>query len=80
MTASAGVGCLSPVTIINAQIDPLCEDGTLLEAALKRRASRQTRKTYAGSTREFFGMAVAVKDAAAAQKYGGQEFRSSFAK
>ena len=71
---------LPPVTIINAQIDPLREDGTLLEAALKKAGVKVDRKIYAGASHEFFGMAAAVKDAADAQKYGGQALRESFKK
>ena len=71
---------LPPVTIINAQIDPLREDGAMLESALKKAGVKVDRKIYAGSTHEFFGMAAVVKDAADAQKYGGQALRSSFGK
>lgn len=71
---------LPPVTIINAQIDPLREDGAILEAALKKAGVKVDRKVYAGTTHEFFGMAAVVEDAADAQKYGGQALRSSFGK
>lgn len=71
---------LPPVTIINAQIDPLREDGAMLESALKTAGVKVGRKVYAGSTHEFFGMAAVVKDAADAQKYGGQALHSSFGK
>jgi len=71
---------LPPVTIINAQIDPLREDGALLQAALKKAGVKVDRKVYDGVTHEFFGMAPVVKDAAAAQKYGGQALKASFGK
>ena len=69
---------LPPVTIINAQIDPLREDGALLEAALKKAGVKVQRKIYAGTTHEFFGMAAAVKKAKDAQQAGGKALRTSF--
>lgn len=72
LQAEAG---LPPVTIINAQIDPLREDGALLEAALKKAGVKVDRHVYAGVTHEFFGMAAVVDKAAQAQKLGGQALR-----
>ena len=71
---------LPPVTIINAQIDPLREDGTLIADALKKAGVKVDRKIYDGVTHEFFGTAAAVKDAAEAQKYAGQQLRQAFGK
>lgn len=71
---------LPPVTIINAQIDPLREDGAMLESALEKAGVKVDRKVYPGATHEFFGMAAVVKAAADAQKYGGQALHSSFGK
>ena len=71
---------LPPVTIINAQIDPLREDGAMLESALKKAGVKVDRKVYAGAAHEFFGMAAVVKDAADAQKYSGQALHRSFSK
>ena len=69
---------LPPVTIINAQIDPLREDGAMLEAALKKAGVKVQRKVYPGVTHEFFGMAATVKKAADAQMMGGKALRDSF--
>lgn len=69
---------LPPVTIINAQIDPLREDGALLETALKKARVKVQRKVYSGVAHEFFGMAAAVKKAADAQMMGGKALRDSF--
>jgi len=69
---------LPPVTIINAQIDPLREDGALLETALRDAGVTVTRKVYAGVTHEFFGMAAVVQKAAGAQVLGGKALRESF--
>ena len=68
---------LPPVTIINAQIDPLREDGALVEAALKKAGVTVTRTVYNGVTHEFFGMAAAVKKAADAQAQGGKALRDA---
>ncbi len=70
---------LPPVTIINAQIDPLREDGAMLETALKSAGVDVHRTVYAGVTHEFFGMAAVVKKAAEAQKMGGSALSKSFA-
>ena len=77
---NAKLAGLPPVTIINAQIDPLREDGALLEAALKKAGVKVQRKLYVGVTHEFFGMAAVVGKAAQAQKLGGQALRASFGK
>lgn len=68
----ANLAGLPPVTIINAQVDPLREDGAMLEAALKKAGVKVDRKVYTGVTHEFFGMGAAVKKAADAQRYAGQ--------
>ena len=75
---NAKLAGLPPVTIINAQIDPLREDGAMLEAALKKANVPVQRKVYAGVTHEFFGMAATVKKAADAQMMGGKALRDSF--
>ena len=77
---NAKLAGLPPVTIVNAQIDPLREDGALLATALKKAGVKVERKVYAGVTHEFFGMAAVVKKAADAQQFGGRALRASFAK
>ena len=74
---NAKLAGLPPVTLINAQIDPLREDGALLEAALKNAGVKVTRTVYAGVTHEFFGMAAAVKKAADAQAQAGKALRDA---
>ena len=71
---------LPPVTIINAQIDPLREDGAMLQNALKKAGVKVERKVYAGVSHEFFGMGAVVKKAADAEKMGGQALRAAFRK
>ena len=75
----ANLSGLPPTTIINAQIDPLREDGPLLAAALKKAGVKVDQKLYMGVTHEFFGAAAAVKDAANAQAYAGKQLRAAFA-
>jgi acetyl esterase len=66
---------LPPVTIIDAQIDPLRTDGVLLELALKSAGVTVNRKEYTGVTHEFFGTAAVVAKAKDAQIYAGEEFK-----
>ena len=75
---NANLKGLPPVTIINAQIDPLRSDGSMLEAALKKAGVRVERKSYQGAAHEFFGAAAVVKDAKDAQAYAGQRLKQAF--
>ena len=75
---NANLRGLPPVTIINAQIDPLRSDGQMLEAALKKADVRVERRNYPGSAHEFFGAAAVVKDAKDAQAYAGQRLKQAF--
>jgi acetyl esterase len=70
---------LPPVTIINAQIDPLRSDGDLLEAALKKAEVKVEHKLYSGVAHEFFGMAAVVKKAKEAQALAGSHLKKAFA-
>lgn len=74
----ANLSGLPPVTIINAQIDPLREDGTLLAKALKKAGVKVDHKLYRGVTHEFFGTAAVVKAAANSQLYAGKQLRFAF--
>ncbi len=69
---------LPPVTIINAQIDPLRSDGSKLEDALKKAGVAVERKNYVGVTHEFFGMAAVVQKAKEAQEYAGKRLKAAF--
>jgi len=71
----ANLAGLPPVTIINAEIDPLRSDGEMLEAALRRAGVDVTRRVYGGVTHEFFGMAAVVKKAKDAQEFAGGELK-----
>nr|WP_314872658.1 alpha/beta hydrolase [uncultured Pseudomonas sp.] len=71
---------LAPVTLINAEIDPLQDDGAQLEQALRSAGVSVERKLYSGVTHEFFGTAAVVKKAAEAQAYAGQRFKADLDK
>ena len=69
---------LPPVTLINAQIDPLRSDGDLLMTALQKAKVQVEHKLYEGVTHEFFGMAAVVAKAKQAQVFAGKQLKSSF--
>ncbi len=75
---NANLKGLPPVTLINAQIDPLRSDGDMLVASLKKAGVRVNHKVYPGSTHEFFGMAAVVGDAKDAQQLAGKELKESW--
>ena len=77
---NANLKGLAPVTIINAQIDPLRTDGELLAGALKKAGVKTERRVYDGVAHEFFGAAAVVKDAQAAQAYVGTRLKQAFGK
>lgn len=76
----ANLAGLPPVTLINAEIDPLRDDGAQLEQALKGAGVSVERKVYPGVTHEFFGTAAVVQKAQEAQEYAGQRLKGSFDK
>ena len=67
---------LPPVTIINAQIDPLRDDGAMLEQALKSAGVSVERRVYPGVTHEFFGMGAVVNKAKQAEQYAGDRLKA----
>ncbi|WP_407316137.1 alpha/beta hydrolase [Pseudomonas sp. nanlin1] len=67
---------LAPVTLINAEIDPLRDDGAQLEQALRNAGVSVERKVYPGVTHEFFGTAAVVKKAEEAQAYAGARLQA----
>ena len=75
----ADLSGLPPVTIVNAEIDPLAEDGAMLADALQRAGTEVERFTFEGVTHEFFGMAAAVEDAAQAQAYAVERIEADLA-
>lgn len=76
---AANLNDLPPMTIINAQIDPLRDDGQLLEHALRAAGVSVERRQYDGVAHEFFGMASVLAYAMQAQEFAGQRLRAAFA-
>ena len=72
---NANLKGLPPVTLINAQIDPLRSDGDMLAASLKKAGVAVNHKVYQGATHEFFGMAAVDADARDAQKLAGTQLK-----
>ena len=66
---------LPPVTIVNAQIDPLRSDGETLAAALRAAKVPVEQRTFPGVTHEFFGMGTVVGGAADAESYAISRLR-----
>jgi acetyl esterase len=70
---------LPPVTIINAELDPLKSDGDMLTEKMKAAGNDITHKCYAGVTREFFGMEAVVAKARLAQDFAVSQLQKGFA-
>lgn len=68
---------LPPVTIINAEIDPLRSEGELLWRKLSDAGVAVTQRTYHGVTHEFFGMGVVVDAAMDANAMAGRALKQS---
>lgn len=67
---------LPPVTVINADIDPLRSDGDLLVQKLKSDGVDTTHKLFTGVTHEFFGMDAVVAKAAEAQDFAVAQIKN----
>ena len=66
---------LPPVTIVNADIDPLRDDGLQLQQALQRAGVSVDRRVFPGVTHEFFGMGKVVRGAYDAEQYAVQQLK-----
>ncbi len=69
---------LPAATIINADIDPLRDDGATYAAKLKAGGVQVTHTLYKGVTHEFFGMGAAVAKAKTAMQQATNALKSSF--
>ncbi len=76
----ADLSGLPATTIINAQIDPLENDGKVLAEKLKAAGVDVERKMYEGVTHEFFGMSAVLDQAVDAQKLVAERLKKSFKK
>ena len=77
---AANLAGLPPVTIINAQIDPLRSDGELLAEKLRAAGVTVNQKTFEGVTHEFFGMGAVVDKAMAAEQMAADALKKGFSK
>lgn len=77
---AANLKGLPPVTIINAQIDPLRSDGETLNDALKTAGVKVEQKTFEGVTHEFFGMGKVVRGAYDAEMWAVARLQPALAK
>ncbi len=75
----ADMAGLPPVTIVNAQLDPLRSDGAKLEDALRAAGVPVRREVYDGVAHEFFGAAAVLDKARQAQAFAGERLRRAFA-
>ncbi len=75
----ADLSGLPPVTIINAEIDPLASDGEELAAALEAAGIEDVvREFYPGVTHEFFGMSAVLEQAVNAQDFAASRLTEAF--
>ncbi|MFC0410436.1 alpha/beta hydrolase [Roseomonas elaeocarpi] len=64
--------------IVNAEIDPLADDGARLEQKLQQAGVSVTRRVYPGVTHEFFGADAVLSKAKDAQTFVAGELRAVF--
>ncbi len=69
---------LPPTTIINAGIDPLLSDGSLLGDRLKAAGVATEQRTFDGVTHEFFGLGALVSSAKDAEGFATSRLKKSF--
>jgi acetyl esterase/lipase len=74
----ANLAGLPPTTIINAGIDPLLSDGSLLGDRLKAAHVPTEQRTYDGVTHEFFGLGNLVGSAKDAEAFAVSRLKNSF--
>jgi len=75
---NANLKGLPTTTIITAEIDPLHDDGVMLANKLSDAGVKVNSRNYEGVTHEFFGMALVVPEAKAAQAYAGEQLKAAF--
>ncbi|MFC7734302.1 alpha/beta hydrolase [Roseomonas sp. GCM10028921] len=78
LIGKANVAGLPPVTLVNAEIDPLQSDGTLLADKLRAANVPVKHMVYPGVTHEFFGADAVLTKARQAQEFVGAELRGAF--
>lgn len=76
---AANLRGLPPVTIVNAQNDPLRSDGETLASALAAAGVQVEQRTFPAVTHEFFGMGTVVRGAYDAESYAVGRLRPALA-
>lgn len=76
----ADLSGLPATTVINAEIDPLENEGMVLADKMKAAGIDVERKMYEGVTHEFFGMSAVLDQAVEAQKFAVDRLKKSFKK
>ncbi len=74
----ADLSGLPPTTIINAEVDPLRDDGPALAERLRSAGVEVEHKKFDGVTHEFFGMVAAVDKAKQAVQYAAGRLSQAF--
>jgi acetyl esterase len=69
---------LPPVTIINAEVDPLRSEGELLATKLQEAGVEVSQRTFKGVAHEFFGQGAVVSDAKDAVALAATRLRAVF--
>jgi acetyl esterase/lipase len=77
---AANLAGLPPMTIINAEIDPLRSEGEMLTEKLRTAGVTVSQKTYDGVNHEFFGMGAVVAKALAAEQVAADALNRAFRK
>jgi acetyl esterase/lipase len=70
---------LPPVTLIQAEVDPLRSEGELLARGLRAARVDVEVRGWEGATHEFFGADAVIPDAGEAQRFAGQRLRAGLA-
>ncbi len=76
--AKADLTGLPPSTIVNAEVDPLRDDGKLLADKLSAAGADVQHRLFDGVTHEFFGMGAAVDTAKEAVEFAVERLAASF--
>ncbi len=74
---SANLRGLPPVTIVQAEVDPLRSEGRMLADRLRAAGVDVDNRVFEGATHEFFGAASVIEAAEAAQDYAVQRIKGT---
>ena len=72
---AANLTGLPPVTLVQAEVDPLRSEGDMLADRLRAAGVTVNQQLYRGVTHEFFGAAAAIPEAGEAQDYAARNLK-----